>query len=146
MTNLLANSTVDVRSGIEQFSQQPVQTSLTPVIADVINGAIIIGALLFLIFLVIGAVGWVTAGGDKGKIESARAKITQGFIGLVVLVFAYTFYVFALNYLGIDLGQGSSGSSSSGSVRTKKPGGTWIPTNTGEKGTGDFEVDKDPMF
>jgi len=110
ITTLLANSTVDVRGGIEQFSQQPVQMSLTPIIADLINGAVLIGALLFLVYLILGAIGWVTAGGDKGKIEAARNKIVQGFIGLAVLVFAYTIYLFAIDYLGINLGQGGGGS------------------------------------
>jgi len=123
MLNLLANSTVDVRSGIEQFSQQPVQTSLTPIIADVINGAIIIGALLFLVYLILGAVNWITAGGDKGKIESARAKIIQSLMGLAVLVFAYTFYLFVLNYLGIDLGQPSSSAPSTDVTPHRPPAG-----------------------
>lgn len=33
-----------------------------------------------------GAIEWITAGGDSGKVGKARDKITQAIIGLVILV------------------------------------------------------------
>lgn len=107
-STLLANSTIDIKGALDTYAtQQPVETNITPVIADVVNAVIIIAALLFLVYLLLGAIGWVTAGGDKGKIESAREKIIQGFIGLAVAVFAYAFYLFVIDYLGIGLSQGN---------------------------------------
>lgn len=129
MMQLLANSTINIERGLEQFSDQPVQTNITPIIADIINGVIIIGALLFLVYLILGGISWVTAGGDKGKVESAREKIIQGFIGLAVLVFAYTIYLFVLNYLNIGLTQSSSTSvpaRPSNWIGPISPTGTWI--------------------
>jgi len=108
MSNLLASSTINVKDALDTYATgQPVQTNITPVLADVINAVIIVAALLFLVYLLLGAIGWITAGGDKGKVESAREKIVQGLIGLGVAVFAYTFYLFIINYLGIGLTQGS---------------------------------------
>ena len=50
-------------------------------------GLITIVAFLFFIFsLISGAIGIITAGGDKGKLEDARGSITTGAIGLVVVV------------------------------------------------------------
>lgn len=131
-SNLLATSTVDIKGALDQYAtQQPVQTNITPVLADIINAVIIIAALLFLFYLLLGALGWITAGGDKGKIESARNKIVQGLVGLGVTVFAYTFYLFIINYLGIGLGQGSGITGSGGSeTGSKQPatGNKTIPS------------------
>lgn len=43
-------------------------------------------SLLLLFYLVWGAIDWMTSGGDKGKVEKARNKITQAVIGLLVLL------------------------------------------------------------
>lgn len=114
MFTLLANSTIDIRAGLEQYSVQPVETSLTPILADIINGVVLIAALAFLLYLLLGAIQWVTSGGDKGKVEQAQQKITQSLIGLGVAVFAYTLYLFVINYFGIALGQGSGGAAGGG--------------------------------
>ena len=37
-----------------------------------------------------GAINWITAGGDKGKIEKAQATHNSGFIGFALLVFSVT--------------------------------------------------------
>ncbi len=48
-----------------------------------------IGAIVVIIFFIWGAVEWIASGGDKGKIESARNRITQAVIGLIILVGSY---------------------------------------------------------
>jgi succinate dehydrogenase/fumarate reductase cytochrome b subunit len=53
------------------------------------NAIIAIGAILVLVFFMWGAVEWIASGGDKGKLESARNRITQAIIGLVILVGSY---------------------------------------------------------
>ncbi|MCC6711004.1 MAG: hypothetical protein IT416_01490 [Candidatus Pacebacteria bacterium] len=53
------------------------------------NALISIGAITVLIFFVWGAIEWIGSGGDKGKVENARNRITQAVIGLVVLVGSY---------------------------------------------------------
>jgi len=49
----------------------------------------IIGGLAVLVFFVWGAFDWITSGGDKEKISSARRKIMNTFIGLILLALAY---------------------------------------------------------
>lgn len=85
-------------------------TNFPQVIAWGVNMAIILGSLLFLLYLLLGGINWITAGGDKGKVEAARNKIVQGAIGLLLVVAAYTVYLFLLNILGINLGAGGFGS------------------------------------
>lgn len=67
------------------------------------------GAIVFLAYLLIGGLGWITAGGDKAKVEEARSKVTSAIIGFVVLgsVFAIVKLVevfFGLNILTLDIG------------------------------------------
>lgn len=58
-------------------------------------------AIIWLVFLIItGGYGYMTAGGDKAKIEKAQKTITNGIIGLVIVVFA----IFIINLIGYLLG------------------------------------------
>lgn len=45
-----------------------------------------IGGLLVLIFFIWGALEWITSGGEKGKLENARNRITQSIVGLIILI------------------------------------------------------------
>jgi NADH:ubiquinone oxidoreductase subunit 6 (subunit J) len=57
-------------------------------IAIAITTAVTLGALAVLVYFVLGAINWITAGGDKGKVEKAQQRIIQAFIGLALLVFS----------------------------------------------------------
>jgi hypothetical protein len=48
-----------------------------------------------------GAFEWITSGGDKGKAEKARDKMTQAVIGLVILISAVAILMFIQQLLGI---------------------------------------------
>ena len=64
---------------------------------------IIVGGLAFLLYFLWGGLQWILAGGDKGKIEEARGKITQGLIGLTVLAASYVIIKFLQSAIGLDL-------------------------------------------
>ncbi len=53
------------------------------------NTAVTIGAIAVLIMFLWGALEWITAGGDSGKIEKARSRIMQSIIGLLILVSSF---------------------------------------------------------
>lgn len=59
------------------------------------RAAIILGSLAVVGFFVLGAFSWITAGGEKSKIEDAQKKITNSIIGLVLLVSSFVL----LNFL-----------------------------------------------
>jgi hypothetical protein len=65
-----------------------------------LNFVVVIAALLVFVYLLWGGIEWITSGGDKGKTESARNKITAAIIGLIVLAAAYAILLIALNFLG----------------------------------------------
>ncbi|PWU23749.1 hypothetical protein C5B42_01840 [Candidatus Cerribacteria bacterium 'Amazon FNV 2010 28 9'] len=77
--------------------------ALTNIIVTVWRTAITLGGLALLIMLVIGAFEWITAGGEKGKIEQARERITQSIIGMLVLVGTVAITGFIGDRLGIPL-------------------------------------------
>lgn len=60
-----------------------------------------IGALLVFMYLIWGGIEWITSGGDKGKTESARNKITAAVVGLIVLAAAFAILQIALSVLDL---------------------------------------------
>ncbi len=57
---------------------------------------IIISLILTIIILLWAAIDWLSSGGDKQKVQTARMKITYAIIGLVVVFSAF----FIINFLG----------------------------------------------
>lgn len=63
------------------------------------NNIISIGGLLLLLFFVWGALQWITASGDKTKLEAARNRMLQAAIGLLILVSSFVIVGFVGNLL-----------------------------------------------
>jgi hypothetical protein len=80
--------------------------SINP-LADLIvrlwNVAVIVGALLVLLYLVMGALQWITAGGEADKVKEAKLRITNAFIGLAILSASFAIIIFLEVAFGFDL-------------------------------------------
>ncbi len=63
---------------------------------------VILGGLAFLIFFLWGGLEWIVAGGDKQKIETARNKLTQGLIGLIILAGSLVIIKFVGQAVGLN--------------------------------------------
>ena len=74
--------------------------TFTKFINSTIGLMTIIAIIWFIFVFFIGAIGIITAGGDKNALESARKKITTGIIGLVVVIAA----IFIIKLIGFLLG------------------------------------------
>ncbi len=72
--------------------------SLIEIAADAV---LLIGTLGVLYYLLYGAFSWITAGGEKGKIEEARSMMTQGIVGLIILASVFLIFGLVLNFLGL---------------------------------------------
>jgi len=48
-----------------------------------------LGAIMVLLYFILGAVEWITSGGDKNKLENARNKMLHAILGLVILVSSF---------------------------------------------------------
>lgn len=86
----------------EQFSNLQ-NIDFGGLITIVITFAIIIAALAFFFMLILGGIKWITSGGDKGKVESARSQITSALIGLVVVFAAWAILSVVENFFHVNL-------------------------------------------
>ena len=77
--------------------------TMAGLIASLINGAILLSALAVLLYLILGGFQWLTSGGDKGKTESARNKITSALIGLLIVIASWAIFNLILQFFGINL-------------------------------------------
>ena len=76
---------------------------LESVISNVFGFFTIAGAVFFIVYFILASIDWITSGGDSGKLTTARQKMTQGALGLVVLVSAYAIIGLIGNLVGIEL-------------------------------------------
>ncbi|MFZ5376324.1 MAG: hypothetical protein ACOZAN_01485 [Patescibacteria group bacterium] len=60
-----------------------------------------IAALLSFGFMVWGAIEWISAGGDKGKVDKARTRITQSVIGLIALASISAVFILLQDFLDV---------------------------------------------
>ena len=82
-------------------TDSPKQFAVT--IATLWQTIILVGGLAFLLYFLRGGLGWIMAGGDKGKLEEARAHITQGLVGLSILAASYVIIKFIETAIGMEV-------------------------------------------
>lgn len=70
----------------------------TAAISSIIGIMTIIAGIWFLFNIITGGLSIIGAGSDKGAYEEAKGKITNGLIGLIIVIGA-TFIVSLLGYL-----------------------------------------------
>lgn len=63
-------------------------------------------AILAFVFIVIGGIQWITAGGDKMAAQSARDRITAAVVGLVIVVAAFALTLIITTLLGVNIFSG----------------------------------------
>jgi len=77
--------------------------ALGAIIGQLVGALFIAGFLLTFVFLLLGGFTWITAGGDKTKLEKARDEITHAIIGLVVVGGAYAIAALVSQFFGLNL-------------------------------------------
>jgi len=76
---------------------------LGTVISGIVTIMLIAATIIALFFLIWGGIRWVTSGGDKAKVESARNTIIAAIIGLVIAFLAYFILTLVLSFFGLSL-------------------------------------------
>ena len=71
-------------------------------LGNIIAVLLIIGVIVAFIFIIIGAIQWMTAGNDKAQMESARGKIVTAIIGLVILFSVFAIMKLIGAFFGIE--------------------------------------------
>jgi hypothetical protein len=64
---------------------------------------LLLAILLSLAYIVIGGFKWITSGGDKQKLESARMTIIYAIVGLVIAFFAFLIINIISAVIGVNL-------------------------------------------
>ncbi len=72
-------------------------------IPSLISLALIGGVLIFFFILVSGAIQWISSGGDKQSLESARGKITNAIVGIVILFATFAIIRLLEHFFGISI-------------------------------------------
>lgn len=78
-------------------------------IPSLVGIGFVIGVLFFFFYMMIGAIQWITSGGDKAALEGARGKITGAIVGVVILLALFALLkiiedFFGINILTLDIG------------------------------------------
>lgn len=84
-------------------TKESAAASLNNTISLIIGMLTIVAGLAFLIYFFIGALNWVTSGGDQGKVDNAKKNMTHGAIGLIIIVLSYGIVALVGEILGIEI-------------------------------------------
>jgi len=76
------------------------QLDISQVISFIIGLLVVVGILAALLYIIYGAIKWITSGGDKTAVEAARSHIVAAIIGIVVLVLSLVILNFVLQIVG----------------------------------------------
>ncbi|MCX6783091.1 MAG: hypothetical protein NTZ20_03820 [Candidatus Levybacteria bacterium] len=73
-------------------------------ISSIINTAIsllfFVGVFLTIVMILISGIQWIMSGGDKGKIESARNRLTYSIIGFLLVISSFAIIKLIISTLG----------------------------------------------
>ena len=94
--------------GLSRFDPNTTNYSEAPgkissLISIAIGGITLFAGLAFLFYFIIGALGWLTSGGDKQKLDNSRDRITTAAIGLVLVIAAYAIVGLVGSIFGLDI-------------------------------------------
>jgi hypothetical protein len=106
MTRLIAqirNPVLPASLGGEGATSGQAGQSLGSIISNMAGALFIFGFLAAFLILMTGAIAWLTSGGDKSKLESAREKIIQAIIGLIILASAWALISIVGQLVGLDI-------------------------------------------
>jgi len=104
ITHTLIAQSLNFRQAAQQGTDPiPYSSSnVSAVITNLLVAVMSIAILAVLIYLVTAGFEWITAGGEKGKIEAARNKITGAVIGLIILAATVVILLLVEKFLGIS--------------------------------------------
>lgn len=72
-------------------------------IGSIVGIMLVIATIWVLIQLLQGGLMWINSGGDKTTLESARNRITNAVIGLIIIFAVWALFIVILQFLGIGI-------------------------------------------
>jgi len=106
MKNLLSDAIKNPALG--DLGKESGESFLQKLLTTAITLCFVVGVLAFFFMLLMGAIQWITSGGDKANLEGARGRITSALIGLVILFCTFAIIkliegFFKINILTLDI-------------------------------------------
>lgn len=77
-------------------------TSLTQIISRIIGIMTIAAAIYFMFHLLVAGFRWIGSEGDKHKLEEAQNRITNAFIGLIIVAAGWAILALTGQFIGFD--------------------------------------------
>lgn len=78
-------------------------TNISQLIDNLVQVIFFVAGIGFFVNFLVGGIQWINAGGDAKAMQSARARITNSLIGLVIVVAAFSITRIIENVLGISI-------------------------------------------
>ena len=93
--------------GVTQPTEAKI-TDLGRLVSTGVSVVIIVSGILVFVYLVWGGLEWLTSGGDKGKTESARNRITAALVGLAIIAASWALVQIIGYFFGVQTALGGS--------------------------------------
>ena len=83
--------------------------NITDILTFIFRFFFVIAGLIAIIYLLLGALGWITSGGNKESVDKAREKIQAAVVGMIILFAVLAIIVIIENvFFPINQGLGLS--------------------------------------
>ena len=92
---------IDVGSQVQ--SRVAINQDLGTFVQKSFSAVILVAGLATFMFLIWGGIQWITSGGDKGKTQEARDRITAALVGLAVVASAWAVMLIIQYFFGISI-------------------------------------------
>lgn len=99
----MATGNFSINIGDETKSRVAINDSLGSFVERSFEAILLVAGLATFMYLLYGGVQWIMSAGDKGKLEEAKSKITNGIIGLAIVASAWAVYLLIDYFFGIGL-------------------------------------------
>lgn len=78
-------------------------SAIEKLISNVLVVLTVVAGIAFILYFLLGGLNWITAGGDKGKIDKAKGMMTNGAIGIIAITVSYAIVWIVGAALGLDV-------------------------------------------
>lgn len=106
MNNLLSSTILYVSKHSHRFAADlgfitpppTMRVTISDTISRFVNFAMGFGSVIFLLVFIWGCIEWITSAGEKGKLENARARITTGVVGFIILASIWAIFNLVISF------------------------------------------------
>lgn len=89
--------------GLEGKASSEGQEVFVQIISNIVGFLTVVAIIWFVFQFILGAMSWITSGGDAKAVESAKGKLTNAIVGIVIILVAMVIMSAIGALLGIDI-------------------------------------------